>query len=118
MNSKERGELGEQYACSYLMGNGYKILDRNFHSRFGEIDIVAADSKYIVFVEVKLRKNDMYGKACEAVSPAKQRKIISTALIWLEYKRCKLQPRFDVIEVYSTEEGAPPSINHIIDAFE
>lgn len=113
-----RGEQGEVLAARLLEEKGYRILDRNFRTREGEIDLIAEDGQYIVFVEVKLRKNDRYGAAREYVTPAKQRRILAAAGGWLaEHADCVLQPRFDVIEIYE-DAAAPAEICHLENAFE
>ena len=118
MNIGERGKFGEDKAAEYLRNNGYSIIKRNFSCRFGEIDIIAENAGYLVFVEVKLRKNDRYGEAKEFVNYAKQQKIIKTASLFLARYETEKQPRFDVIEIYSPNGDSPPvRINHIEDAF-
>ena len=119
MDKKKLGNYGEDKAAAYLRRKGYKIVDRNFSCRFGELDIVAQKGPYIVFAEVKLRKNDAYGEAKEFVTAAKQRRIISAALLWLAQNNCEMQPRFDVIEVYAPEgeNTRKAEIKHIEDAF-
>ena len=116
-DKKLLGAFGEDAACRYLKRRGYKIEGRNYSCRFGEVDIIARDRKYIVFVEVKLRKDDSHGAAMEFVTPAKQRRVITAAQLWLGQNPTNLQPRFDVIEVYGTE-GRIETINHIENAFE
>lgn len=113
-----RGAWGEQVARVYLERHGYVILETNFCTRLGEIDIIAQDGKYTVFAEVKTRKNDRFAAAREHVTPAKQARILAAAEEWLQSHPDALQPRFDVIEVYG-EQGAPlpPRINHLTDAF-
>jgi len=100
-------------AAKYLKKHKYKIVDWSYCSRFGEIDLIAQKNGFIVFVEVKLRKNKDYYSACEAVTYSKQQKIIKTAMLWLSANECELQPRFDVIEVYTDSND----INHIENAF-
>lgn len=78
MSSVKAGKLGEEAAEKLIAAKGYKILARNFHSRFGEIDIVARDKDTLVFVEVKTRWAPKYGVPEEAVTPWKLRKIIKT----------------------------------------
>ena len=114
------GAFGEDVACKYLKRHGYKIVGRNYLCRMGEIDIIASDRKYIVFVEVKLRKNASHGHAAEFVTLAKQRRVIIAAQLWLAQHRTELQPRFDVIEVYAPEGLATKKteINHIEDAYQ
>jgi putative endonuclease len=74
-----QGKLAEDYAVKLLTQKGYKIVDRNFHSRFGEIDIIATDREYLVFVEVKARWSPKYGLPEEAVTHQKLYKIRKTA---------------------------------------
>lgn len=118
MDRKELGNFGESKAVAYLRRNGYKIITSNYACRFGEIDIIASKGDYIVFVEVKLRKNADFAEAREFVTYSKQQRIIRTAQLWLSMNECLLQPRFDVIEVYAAR-GALGSIriNHIENAF-
>lgn len=104
MAGKERrqeGYLQEQKAEDYLREKGFQILKRNFYSRYGEIDIIAKDGKYIVFVEVKYRKNPKVGHPLEAVDIRKQKRICKTA-DWF-CKRYGYQEdtpcRFDVIGI-------------------
>jgi len=120
MYNKSLGNFGEDKAAQYLRRRGYNIVERNFSCRFGEIDIIARKGKFIVFAEVKLRKNADFAAAREFVTEAKQRRIISTASLWLSIKNCDLQPRFDVIEIYASEDtnSRKLEINHIEDAFE
>ena len=118
MDRKELGAFGEKKAAAYLRRKGYKIVASNYSCRFGEIDIIASKGGYIVFAEVKLRKNADFAEAREFVNYAKQQRIIKTAQLWLSERDCQLQPRFDVIEVYAPGGifGAV-SINHIENAF-
>lgn len=118
MDTKLIGRWGEAQAAQYLSTKGYKIIAQGFHSRFGEIDLIAADKKYLLFVEVKTRKNAAFAKAMEYVNSSKQRKIIATAQLWLSQNRTRLQPRFDVIEVYYEGELEKSRINHVENAFE
>lgn len=119
MNSnKDTGNWGEYKACCFLEDKGYKITARNFKSRFGEIDIICENKDYIVFTEVKLRKNSDFAFAREYVDYNKQRKIRMTASAWLARNETELQPRFDVIEIYAPEGiKGTVEINQIIDAF-
>ena len=118
MDSRELGTYGEEQAALYLRSKGYDILKMNFRCRTGEIDIIASDMDYLVFVEVKLRKNGNYGTAAEYVMYSKQRRILSAARYWLAGKKLEKQPRFDVVEVIAPQgEKEKPKINHIEDAF-
>lgn len=109
------GERGESLAIEYLKSLNMKILDQNYRTRRGEIDIIAYDRGTIVFIEVKSRINRKYGEAMEAVDEQKQRKIYQTAKSYLhQEKRYHTNCRFDVIEVYLYEDI---EINHIVHAF-
>lgn len=118
--TKLLGAYGEDAACRYLKKNRYRLLARNFTCRGGEIDIVAQKGRFVVFAEVKLRKNADFGAAREFVTPAKQRRVILAAELWLARNPTSLQPRFDVIEVYAPEgvQTRKPEIHHIEDAYQ
>lgn len=118
MDSRFLGRDGEDRAAAYLKRKGYSIVDRNYKSRFGEIDIIAKDKSFIVFVEVKARKNSENGEAKEFVNYSKQNRIRNTALMWLAANECDLQPRFDVIEIYTAPALFQNKLNHIENAFE
>ena len=120
MDRKSLGTWGEEQAARYLRLRGYSILERNYSCRGGEIDIVAKKGNFIVFVEVKLRKNADFAEAREFVTHAKQRRILATAQLYLAGHDWDLQPRFDVIEVYAPdgEQSRKVRINHIKDAFQ
>jgi len=107
------GAEGEILATKYLKSKKYKILGAGYSGPYGEIDIIAQKDEYVVFIEVKARKNADFGMPCESVTYSKQQKIIKTALQWLTKNDCNLQPRFDVIEVYTDTK----EINHIDNAF-
>ncbi|WP_074017462.1 YraN family protein [Anaeromassilibacillus senegalensis] len=109
------GRDAEDRAAAYLEAKGFRILERNYHSRFGEIDIIAEDGRYIVFAEVKGRTPSAYACPAEAVTPAKQRKIIYTALMYLQARPTDLQPRFDVIGILAGEPE--PLLEHLENAF-
>ena len=110
------GNMGENIAAKYLEQHGYNISDRNYHSRYGEIDIIAEKDEYIVFVEVKARSQSFAGLAREAVDLRKQKKIIKRALMYLSQYEKNAQPRFDVVEVNQT--GRQYRVNHIENAFD
>lgn len=120
MEQKLTGRFGEQTAAEYLKKKRYRIVGLNYSCRFGEIDVIAQNHAYIVFVEVKLRKSDSFAAAREFVTQSKQAKIIKTASLWLSQNETRLQPRFDVIEVYAPEGAASKTvkINHIENAFQ
>lgn len=119
VNTKLLGRWGEDAAAEHMKKKGYKIIGRNFSCRMGEVDIIAQKGRYIVFVEVKTRKNDAFATAAEFVTPAKQRRLITAAELWLGQNPTRKQPRFDVIEVYAPQGvlTAKPDIRHLEDAF-
>ena len=99
------GRLGESLACNYLKKKRYKIIEQNYHASHNEIDIIAENKQYIVFVEVKTRSCDspdslIYGSPASAVTYSKQQRTLSAALSYIREKKSDKQPRFDVIEVY------------------
>ena len=114
------GAWGEEQAARYLRLHGYSIMERNFSCRTGELDIVAKKGKFIVFAEVKTRKNAKFAEAREFVTYAKQQRIFAAAQMYLTSHDGDLQPRFDVIEVYAPEGLATkkPELRHWEDAFE
>ena len=113
------GALGEQTAAEYLVKQGYRILERNFRSRGGEVDIVAKDRQgCIAFVEVKTRRSLAYGLPQLAVTGRKQHQISKGALSWLSKNRLHgCSARFDVIAVL-LQDGSEPTIEHIPNAFD
>jgi putative endonuclease len=112
----ELGKVGEKKAVKYLKHHHFNIVDTNYSSRFGEIDIIAKDKNYIIFVEVKQRNLNSIAKPCEFVDAKKQQRIIATAKIYLSSYPTDLQPRFDVIEVYS-DNNKIKSVKHLENAF-
>jgi len=116
MNTKSIGDLGEAAAVKLLKRKGFKILETNYFMSFGEIDIIAKNKKTLVFVEVKTRKSDEFGKPGDAVGRSKQKRIIMVANHYISTFEEDLDVRFDVIEV--TADGNKVSaINHIEGAF-
>lgn len=97
MNAK--GVFGENYATGYLSDQGYEIVERNFRTPYGEIDIIAADDTYIVFVEVKARCSGKYGLPRDSITNNKRKRIVQTALLYLSGHTAGRQPRFDVVEI-------------------
>ena len=114
------GAWGEALAAEYLQKKRYKVLAMGYRSRFGEIDLIVSNRKYLVFVEVKLRRSASFAQACEYVDTHKQNRLRSTAEMYLSQNPTTLQPRFDVIEIYAPEgvETKLPKIHHMEDAFQ
>ncbi len=117
-----KGAAGEVIAARFLREHGYDIVAVNARSRLGEVDIIATDDTVIAFVEVKTRSEfDRLEAPREAVTREKQEKIKKTAALYLQHHPSALQPRFDVIEVITTENGAPlqaKDVHHLKNAFE
>jgi len=109
------GYEGEAVAARYLKKKGYTILAQNVSCRFGEIDLIAQNLWYVVFVEVKTRTKETFASAREYVTREKQNRIRKTAMMWLLQNETTLQPRFDVIEIIG--HGEKRKINHIENAF-
>ena len=114
------GAWGEALAADYLRRKHYSLVAAGYHCRFGEIDLIVSDRKYLVFVEVKLRKSPDFAKAMEFVDSRKQDRLRITASVYLSQNPTRLQPRFDVIEIYAPEGTATlhPEIHHMEDAFQ
>lgn len=106
MNKREVGTKKEETACTYLTGNGVRVKERNFRCRRGEIDIIGYDGEYLVFFEVKYRKNGSdKGSALEAVGIGKQKKICRVADYYRMIHRCPsdMPIRFDVVAIDGDE---------------
>src|SRR6476661_10768660 len=103
------GTRGENLACQFLRKNGYKILYRNFKGRTGgEIDVVCRDRDTLVFVEVKTRTREDFGRPVEAVNAAKRKLIARGALAWLQsLDNPDILVRFDVVEIVLAGDGQP-----------
>lgn len=124
MKAKSIGDYGEKIAKKYLKSNGYKILATNQHESHNEIDLIACDSNFIVFVEVKTRSTDQslhspFGSPASAVDWRKKKRLIEAAKDYLfENNVYNKQPRFDVVEVYLLKDTLRVlHINHIENAF-
>ena len=123
MTTKEIGDIGENIACKYLKKDKYKVVARNCHFSHNEIDIVAEDKDYIVFVEVKTRSVSSdnpfpFSSPASAVTKSKQSRLIEAACAYIKKNNISKQPRMDVIEVWidnKTKEVI--KINHIRNAY-
>lgn len=120
MTKAELGRAGEEIACAHLEKHGFTIIARNYHSRHGEIDIIAQSGEILAFVEVKARKAGALVSGLEAVGVSKQQKIIRTAVDYLSKHGMAYQPRFDVVEItLQTRAGKNLyRVNHIESAFD
>ena len=113
------GAWGEMKAADYLRKKRYKIIASGYRCKFGEIDLIACNRKYIAFVEVKLRKSSGFAEAREFVDSRKQGRVRTTAELFLSQNPTNLQPRFDVIEIYASAglDSDKLQINHLEDVF-
>lgn len=109
--SIELGKSGEELAGKYLNNIGYEIIERNFRTKFGEIDIIARDKKTFVFVEIKTRKDISYGVPQIAVTNYKQKHLSLAAASFIKKNSLKSNYRFDIIAIYDDK------IEHIKNAF-
>lgn len=113
-----QGEDAEEACCHYLKSQGLKLLDKNFHCRYGEIDIIMKDSKTLVFVEVRFRKNDNYGGGLESITFNKQNKLRKTAELYLQQNSQHEFARFDVVSMSrSSQDDKRYTFDWIRDAF-
>ncbi|MDZ7803194.1 YraN family protein [Thiohalophilus sp.] len=114
----QRGNQAEQLARRYLERQGLRFEQANFRCRRGEIDLIMRDGDSLVFVEVRYRRNDRYGSAAETVDRQKQRKLVTTALFYLQNnpKQARLTSRFDVVAI--SGEGNAPRIDWHPDAIQ
>jgi len=118
MNTKSIGDFGEQEARKYLENKGYIFLDKNYRTRFGEIDIIMLDTDTTVFIEVKTRKSSSFGYASEYVDFRKQDRIRKTCISYTHSEDVAM--RFDIVEVYyknTNDNLTVTNINHIENAF-
>ena len=114
MNNKEKGDLGEKIALKYLLLKGAILIEKNYRTKLGEIDIIVKIKNELVFVEVKSRNSIRFGYPSEAVNFKKKQKIINIAKYYiLKNNLYSIPVRFDVIEIYLNQK----KINHIINAF-
>lgn len=115
---KDLGDFGENAAANYLIKKGYKIIQRNYSIKGGEIDLIAETDTHIVFVEVKTRTSDTFGTPAEAVTKTKQRHILKSAKAYLTANPSEKEVSFDIIEVYAEFTRGLlmlKDINHIAD---
>ena len=115
------GNIGEDAACKFLRKHGYKILKKNYEAVGYEIDIIAENKVAVAFIEVKTRtighEDPREPRPASAVTPEKQRKIISSAKYFVGTLNTKKQLRFDIVEVYLNEEKKVQKILHLESAF-
>ncbi len=110
------GREGEEIAVKFLKKKGYRIIEKNYRTVFGEIDIIARDKDVIVFTEVKTRADNTFGYPFEAVNRRKREKIKKVALSFMKKCRKEFPARFDVLSI--TVKDGKKRIEHMKDAFE
>ena len=114
---KRLGREGEELAAGFLRKKGYKLVERNYRCKTGEVDLIVLDRKVVVFVEVKTRSDHRFGTPFEAVEARKQRKMIQAAQYFLHDKKLdQRDARFDVVGI--SWRGDQPVVEHIENAFE
>lgn len=119
MHANPKGRAGEDFAAKTLIERGYNIIARNFYSAFGEVDIIAVRDDVLCFVEVKTRRENSMVSGAESVGLAKQRKIIKTALLFMQgHPEYNLQPRFDLFCVYTAPSSSIIGYDYIMGAFD
>ncbi len=117
VSSQNTGIKGEELALSFLTGLGYRLMERNYRCRFGEVDLIMQDGEELVFIEVKTRRSTKYGMPQDAVGAVKQKKIRRLAVQYMMYRRKEeYQPRFDVIAI-TIDRAGNPTIDHFKNAF-
>lgn len=113
-NNKELGEQGEQLASDYLEKNGYEIIEKNYRYKRSEIDIIALKDNWLIFIEVKMRKNADYGFPEEFVDEKKEEMIQLGAMDYMEAINWQGNVRYDIIAII---KKSAPEITHLEDAF-
>ncbi len=117
----KQGEDAEAACCRYLKSQGLKLLSTNFSCRAGEIDIIMLDKKMLVFVEVRFRKNNLFGGGLESITPSKQLKLRKTAEFYLQQNTQYKNARFDVVSMsknnQTSDNKQPYSFDWITNAF-
>ncbi len=116
LNRKRADDRGEALALEHLLGKGYSLVERNYRTRYGEIDLILRAAETLVFVEVKLRRGSGYGDPLKSVTPRKQATIRSPAEVYLAERAPGFEAvRFDVVGIL--EMGGGREVHHIEDAF-
>ncbi len=106
LGRKELGAKGEEIAVRYLKNRGYRIVERNYRIRLGEIDIIAEQGDDLVFIEVKTRSDTLFGSPFESVTKQKQKQLSKVALEYINKQNCHNRPaRFDVVGIQFQESS-------------
>jgi putative endonuclease len=116
---KQRGQAAEDVAARFLQSQGYRIVARNWRTRYGELDIIAEDRAALVFVEVRSKLSDDPTTPQETITSKKQRQVSQSALAYVSQHNIQDRPcRFDVVEVFLNHDGKPVRVNLLKNAFE
>lgn len=117
--SKKKGNFGETAAVKYLKNKGLKVLEQNYTSRYGEVDVIALAQGCLVFIEVKMRNRKSLAPGRAAVGKVKQKRIVKTALMYISKINSDVNIRFDVVEIKESEchSNESPEILHLENAF-
>ena len=116
LNTRKAGDRGEEIARRYLVRRGYRILESNYRTRYGEIDLVVRHGETLIFVEVKLRRGTGFGDPLESVTPRKQEQVRTIAEQYLQEKEPEFDEiRFDVVGILNDSET--PEVTHVENAF-
>lgn len=112
------GNHGEEIAKNFLINNGYKILDMNYRTKYGEIDIICSYDDILIFCEIKSRYTNSFGSPMESVTYYKQKQIIRLSKIYLLVNKLyNYNVRYDIIEIIFNNINASFTLNHVKDAF-
>jgi len=111
----KQGEDAEAACCEYLRSQGLKTVDKNFHCRHGEIDIIMLDKSMLVFIEVRYRKNNNFGGGLESITTTKQRKLRKTAELYLQINQHYKNARFDVVSMSKTNQTSDSQQKYIFE---
>jgi len=111
----KQGEDAEAACCEYLRSQGLKTVDKNFHCRHGEIDIIMLDKSMLVFIEVRYRKNNNFGGGLESITTTKQRKLRKTAELYLQINQHYKNARFDVVSMSKTNQTSDNKQKYIFE---
>jgi putative endonuclease len=114
-SARKKGYRAEDLAARFLEEKGFRILEKNWYAGRLEVDLIAADSRHILFVEVKSRASDRFGLPLESVNSAKRKSIVRAADIYLHRHAPAQEPRFDIISILTSQ--SPPAIEHYEAAF-
>lgn len=112
----QQGQQAEQLACEYLQQQGLTLIERNYSCRLGEIDLIMLHNKSLVFIEVRYRKNNLFGGATESITIKKQYKLQKTALHYMQKRKTRTSARFDVIAI--TGQGPQQTLEWLQNVFQ